>query len=64
MGKRKSLIESHTKKVEEEMEQKLANLQVLQKKIKYYETMDKRKQRLSERAFNQLNENNDRIRKD
>ncbi|WP_449354726.1 MerR family transcriptional regulator [Virgibacillus natechei] len=48
---RKELIESHKEKVQKEVEQKLESLKVLQKKVKYYETVDRRKQRLSQRAF-------------
>lgn len=48
---RKELIESHAEKVQREVEQKLKSLEVLQRKVKYYETIDRRKQRLSQRAF-------------
>ena len=48
---RKELIESHTEKLKKEVEQKLKSLEVLQRKVQYYETIDRRKQRLSQRAF-------------
>lgn len=51
MEARKKLIEAHTEKVEKEIEEKLASLEVLRKKVKYYDTIDRRKQRLSKRAF-------------
>lgn len=48
---RKELMAAHAEKVQQEIDQKLASLKVLQKKVKYYDTIDRRKQRLSERAF-------------
>lgn len=48
---RKELIESHTEKVQKEVEQKLKSLEVLQRKVQSYEIIDRRKQRLSQRAF-------------
>lgn len=48
---RKELMEAHTEKVQREIEEKLESLKVLQKKVKYYDTIDRRKQRLSQRAF-------------
>ncbi|MED4129132.1 MULTISPECIES: MerR family transcriptional regulator [Shouchella] len=50
---RKMFIEAHTNKVEKEIEEKVNNLETLKKKLKYYELMDKRKQRLNRRAFDQ-----------
>lgn len=51
MQQRKELIESHTHIVEREIEEKLESLKILQRKVKYYETLDRRQQRLSERVF-------------
>lgn len=51
MKVRKDLIEAHTKKVQEEVDQKMKNLKILQRKVRYYHTMDRRTQKLNSRAF-------------
>ncbi len=51
MKERKKLIEAHTEKVQEEVDQKIKNLKILQRKVRYYHTMDRRQQKLSSRAF-------------
>lgn len=51
LSDRKALIEEHTQNVQREIDQKLENLRCLEKKVRYYETLDRRKQRLSKRAF-------------
>lgn len=51
MQARKRLIGEHTEKVQDEINRKLKNLAVLENKMKYYHVIDRRKQRLSNRAF-------------
>lgn len=51
LSERKALIEKHTQNVQREIEEKQNSLQCLEKKVRYYETLDRRKQRLSKRAF-------------